>query len=304
MAKNVASTKQTSPQKEEMPSNPKPSTKEADDNDVVRTTTTSVEQEPSTTSAVSSKELSKLKEEDPLKALELMLSLSSSSSKLVGSSSTTSFASINQETSKGLLKQLKTKVLEGDLLAKISEDKAEYAAIKTIIDKIHKSDPNPELLAFLVEFEPLFERLFSTAVQCTSKRALKDQIEKKLEASNQAAQASQTNIADMKTKATQDESKLVELDAEIQRLNEDIRALQTRLTNAETEKSQIKKKMAENSLKSQMEAEAKKAIRHLEDANDHDATIKQLAKELSHLDTAITINVNILDRLKALLQSL
>ena len=55
---------------------------------------------------------------------------------------------------------------------------------------------------------------------------------------------------------------------------------------------------------SKKEAEAVVAIKHLENANQHQATIAQLDKELGYLETSIALSGSILDRLKASLQNL
>ena len=252
---------------------------------------------------MSEQELSSLKEKDPLAALKLMLSLESSSTAITSSSSTTSLGSINQEPTESLLRQLKAKILEGDLVSKIEQNPVECFEVKAILQNLHKSEPQQELLTFLLEFGLFFEHLCANITTRTRILKQKDQAIELHQQETDSLKTSQTKIDALAAQAMKDEEELAHWNSKIEHLSEEIKILQTKLTNAEFQRSQVQERMGASSLTKQ-QAEAVEAIKHFDKAKVHQATIAQLDKELGCLETSISLSAKNLERLKASLQNL
>lgn len=256
----------------------------------------------STSSVMSNQEFSEMKKTDPVGALKHLLSLSSSSSAMVSSTSTTSLTSVQQESTEDLLQQLKAKVLEGNLLERIEKNPSESFTIKGIIDKLLKCKPSVELINFLVEFRPIFETLALQIgrridlLRSTNREATLHQ-----EATN-SFQISQTVVNQMETEVTKNKQALAEWDSKIQHYNEEIKALQAKLADAEHQRRLVQEKV--ETPQPELKLKALEAIQHFDNAHQHEANLIRLKDELFIVESSITINSHVFDRLKHVLQSL
>ena len=130
-------------------------------------------------------------------------------------------------------------MLEGDLLNKIEESSVECFAIKEIIHKLHKLGPNSELLAFLLEFGPIFETLSHNIRKRTEANNQKSQESRLHQEELNSLKVSQQKISDLEAQAATAEKELAGWDTNIQQWNEEIRFLQLKIENAETQKGLI-----------------------------------------------------------------
>ena len=256
----------------------------------------------STSNAPSEKEMSEMKEQDPASAFKLLVKLSSSSTNLTTSSSTTSLASVDQESIKGLLQQLKAKILEDDILARIGTNPQEYFKVKELLQKLRKLKPSEELLIFLLEFDSLFETLSNGVKKRLGVLKRKEQADQLHQEQLSSLKTLQTEFCNLEAQKQQNEKAFAKHEIAIQHYKDKIEDLQSKLRNAELQRDLLRERMA--GPESKLNAAALKGIDQLGKVNQQKATIAQLDEELEELEASISASSKILDRLKDTLRNI
>ena len=254
----------------------------------------------STSSAVG--EFSEMSEKDPVSAFKFLISSPTSSTTLATSSSTTSLTSKNQETAEELLQQLKTKVLEENLLAKIRTNPIECFAIKELVRKLRKSKPNEELLTFLLEFNSIFETLAIEIKHHGEALKQKEHAQEVNQKELESLQATETELNSLEAQVAKNAKATADLNAKIQGYKDEIKELQLKLESAERERDLLQEKMVDPEAK--LRAEALKGLERLDSVNQQKATIARLDEELEELEASISASTKIFNRLKDTLRNI
>ena len=169
----------------------------------------------------------------------MMLSTKGSSTDRCFNSSTVFGGATGSEPIVETLKQLKTLIVDVDLLEDLEKDFIYGYSIKTMLKKLDVSDAPVEVVDFLVTFGPLFDQIHADFQRMHNARTkMEPQDNKRSKAWNLESESDQ-HAKELKERLHQEESVVAALDAQIADWTKEIKALQKKVHDAETKKNNL-----------------------------------------------------------------
>lgn len=246
---------------------------------------------------LSPKELSDLKNKNPLEAFRRMVSMSSTESK--PSASTASVGDISISPHDALIRDLRAHILEVDLFGAIEADHVLAFKIKDLLHKLNIPESTDSLIGFIVEFEPLLDQI-SKDIQ--KKKSIVENKERELDLLKTESAAVESAEGEISTlehsiQATARCQEVADYDALISEYQKQIKELQSKIAMTEEKKANVLKTTLAP-LEASLRSKATSAIEHLERVNEHDAALRKLNTDEKLINTRLAYARAAFERLK------